>query len=1530
MTTQATGNLNVHGGELHMNDVNNAGQATFDKSVKATLNGLISSGSLNVGSAEAGDKTLVNVTQSATLSGETHIGAGSALVAGGDKALSDIASIDGTLSGRDVALTGATVTGDGGTLKASQDLSLDADSELVMTGNSTVKAGADMTVDGSADISGSVTVGSDLAVNGSLDITSSTKVTGDIDVSGSLASDGTARVGGSLNVTGEGDAVFDGAVTVSDKTTIAGNGSVSLDATGSSDLGDVSVSDSGHLDIAGNGNSISADNITMDDKGSGSISGSILNLNGGRGSITLNDQASLDISETTINGSIATTNKDAADSTHLGLDEVKISGDLTVVGGDLVLSRDNTVSGSLHISDSVNVTVNHEGSDKDKGTLTVVKGTTIDPDGKLELAANSNLISDVTMTGGSFTINGNEAGNNFDGSLAFKPQAGASLADAPVVTINGEHNQKKGITVDADAAINVSNDSTLNIKGMLSSGSNGDDTLTLNGNGETGKVVISSSNKGFADDLDIGGGTLVIDANEAIGREGTLSIIGTDVTLQNTSDGATVSKDIATNGNGLTIRTDEDFTLAGQLDAAADSIIKTGEADLVLSHDPDLNDAKSVIGTLKHNEGNITLDGTDYTIGALDIAAGEHNFTSQGGNTFHNVNAGEGSSLVLNATNPATNGSRADVLGNSGASAAGVVNLDGAVLDATGTRLGLAELHVGTSENARGSSAALFGAQGMIIDTTVDAGSTLTLDTSKITGTDLVNSGTTNVTDTELTLDGELHIGNGGTLNIDGASIIDSHIVLAHGAINILEGSASVITKDSILEFNAGLVKIAGDRLVNVHENFTMEGTIAMNSDGTIMVDSGKSVNVNGGFIGTEDLYKNGKGTLAFNRADADFSGTVHLAEGTLAATASNAYGSGSTLGISGGEVTVITGTKNGEAVRFDSAMKVEGDHAFTVNTLAHTTWNGPLSGTQGVMSKVGGSTLTINHTGSHGFTTAIKVNEGALALNGNIGSNVALAKGTMLSGNGSTLGHVNARADDTIIEIGEAGKAWTGSSDRVETLTLGSASFERSEADCMGVYKTGTKTIVDLDLAHTACDKLVITGKADLNNSLVEIRKGVYTPEQERSIADGTRFHIVEAGSLAGCFNEEVQHDLYLRNAHLENSATGTDLVLSINHKGADKSENQKGVSGVIEGIQSDHIASGNLLDMINAFDHTHSAAESKAALDSVGGLELGTMMSSLLAGNISHLRTLRSSIGNGTYSASVTFDGKGGLSRATQTNTEVWISPTTAYNKGAGDGNAPGFTRNSWGALMGIERSLNSCTLVGAAFGYDYARTEDFGATNEADTYNIDFYGTHNCGAWTHSMTLGVGFHNFDNDRFVTVGDRFARAAKGGTSGMSLNFSYELARKFTLDRKSSISPLFTMESSLAWIGKYAEEGSIGNAGLRIDRQDAWSTILGLGGRYEREFGVFEKAPKASFNAMALVTFDVGDQGAPISASFQGAPGRTFTIQPVSNERVGALLGAGVSVPFTERLSGFGGSSLEFRDGTRSLNANVGVRYTF
>ena len=252
----------------------------------------------------------------------------------------------------------------------------------------------------------------------------------------------------------------------------------------------------------------------------------------------------------------------------------------------------------------------------------------------------------------------------------------------------------------------------------------------------------------------------------------------------------------------------------------------------------------------------------------------------------------------------------------------------------------------------------------------------------------------------------------------------------------------------------------------------------------------------------------------------------------------------------------------------------------------------------------------------------------------------------------------------------------------------------------------------------------------------------------------------------------------------------------------------------------------------------------------------------------------------------------------------------------------------------MLGVDRSLTPELLLGLSCGYEYSKINIMGAQKSTgDNYYLDLYGRVNKGRWAHSFSVGVGMHELMHKRNVGVAGLapFAGGTKGDISGMSLNLSYEAAVNFRVSERATLAPVFSIDTTAAWLSGYTETG-MGNAGLSVNRQDAWSTVLGLGARYSYEFRALSRRTRkrSVLTAQVMLTLDAADQGSSVKAHFIGAPGYDFTQNGPSRDRVGGLLSVGLDLPVTDSWSGFGGVSYELRNDYRSVDGHIGVRHSF
>ncbi len=1183
--------------------------------------------------------------------------------------------------------------------------------------------------------------------------------------------------------------------------------------------------------------------------------------------ITLNGTGSASLTNIELTGDITTTNTNAADA----------------ASGSTSLSLTNsTISGDLTV---VGGTLTLGGNNSVGGAVIISDVVTIVNDAHQPAGSLSVTQGAVIKANGELRV---DAHNSLDSVIIFdryglvegaNPLLTPTDAADPMVTFIGTHEQNKDLVFASNGTINVVGSLELNghlVKKDLISQNNPAETVRLNG----GTMKINSDNEAF--DLNIASALnrIELGEDEALGAEGTLTL-GNDQTLANNTQATTQSKAINLNSKTLTVETGENLELAGVVNNG--SITKTGDAELTLSNE---SEDEKTLTKLTVDAGSVKLTGENYTVENTVLAAGT-TLSSTGGNSF-----GDGTGTT----------------GISGTNAKVVLAAD----ELDNAKLVLSHDVAPTT----GVTVTLSGTTGSLA-----AGSSLTNERAWVLGATLsgqldMNGGVSLLANSHLR-DLELTLAQDGGVGTQETEL--GNVTLQAGRLS-LNGGNSATGKTLTLEGGGDDVRsisVLGD----VAEDLS-DATLAVNADGSITTQENASLKL-GSITGAHELTKDGAGTLTLTADNAaSFGGTIALLEGTLAAQASGAFGgSAATLVIASGMTRagstrlLITGTEGGAAVSYDSTLDVQAD--LTLKTLSDTTWTtaAQLLGAAGTtLSKQGASALILNSNVPN-FATAISLNEGRLEVNGSIASAVTMSTGTTLNGSG-TLGDVTGAADSRIY-VGAAAE----SSD-IATLTVGQ--YDAHGADLL------------LDVTNAGADKLVVTvGAADVSADTLKL----HFAGDESAVAEQTRHTIVEAQGtgvvVSGDYGLRIEHNMDTRNAHTVNEGGDVILVLSKNHKGADKNGNQQSVSDALRDIERAGIATGELAQVLTALAHTTSEGQALAALDSLGGVNNTALMSSVLEGALDHTRNLRQMAGqNGA--TRIELKGSDECCRRYHTipATELWFAPTAGYTRIGGAEGVPSFGRQGYGAMLGVDRSLTPELLLGLSCGYEYSKINITGAQKSTgDNYYLDLYGRVNKGRWAHSFSVGVGVHELMHKRNVGVAGLapFAGGTKGDISGMSLNLSYEAAVNFRVSDRATLAPVFTIDSTAAWLDSYTETG-MGNAGLSVNRQDAWSTVLGLGARYSYEFRALSRRTRKSsvLTAQVMLTLDAADQGSSVKAHFIGAPGYDFTQNGPSRDRVGGLLSVGLDLPVTDSWSGFGGVSYELRNDYRSVDGHIGVRHSF
>ena len=1226
---------------------------------------------------------------------------------------------------------------------------------------------------------------------------------------------------------------------------------------------------------AGSSN-IAADNLT--------VSGS-LTMESGTNHVDVKTEMNVD-GDATVNGSMTVGGQlnvnqggsldlSLSDSTS-NLGDVSVSGDLAISGGETqkktVHADSMTVNGGGS-AELNNVNLNLTGN----GSL-VLEGLSDDEIASLEM--NSSTVIGNVITKGDYT----------DLTMSNSSIIGNLEVNGGWFTIDGRNQVSGNATIQENAHVVVKKDSSLE-SGVISLAPDGD--LTVNEGGSLGNSSISF---GGEDSDEFGGNRTVsfegdnqkLSGNVIVNADGTIQAGTVD------SDDGSVTEGTLTISGAL-VGTDHTLHLVTNGD---NSSIKINSSNDGFSSDVDLSGHLILSANNALGKGGVLIVGEDSTV-----------TTDNGRNGFGSLEIGKnisGTVLNLETLNNTTLSGDLENLGslnktgskelllNGGGTIIGSFNvMDGsAVVDGAHTVYEVGNINVASDTSMK-----------FIGESTVKGNSEDSL---------LTSSGTVFIKNATVELD---VLVNDGSLTLDDNAEVLGDMILNNGELN-LSGTGLKLDEGGRIILQSSDTIEEASRTMNVKQDLTLGGALVVNADGVLNVSTNRNLYLAGSLEGNAELALQGRGKVTIQNSSDQFSGTLSVGDySTLVGETSGAFGNASsTLKISGERAVVTTG-KDGavDSVSFEGKLDSNGKN-FEMKTWNDTYWNGVLAGT-GTMNKTGDGRLVLDKRTSDDITDTMDINvkTGELILDRMVSGDITLSGGTTLSGHSGTTGAVIANAyssKDAVIEVGSVNNKGEITTLNMGSLTMGSSS----------------RYVVDIDILGSKSDMISVSGTATLNNATVELRQDFYTLEQEKVVADKSRWTILESGDLVGSFSGKVDHDLYYYNVEVEQVDNHVDLVLHLNYKGQniyninnEIVNNVTNITNVLEHIEALN-PDGEMGKVIENLKDVNGEDNIKNALESIGGLCLTPLMQTQIDRNNNHMRIMRSAVDNTSWKMATK-----------NPNIQVWAQATGDHSELHGDGNGSGYKRDAWGGTVGVERAFQMYKLqAGMAFSYDSEDWTAMGNKNRNNTSYLDFYVRKDTKQWHHYGLVGLSQTDIGADRTVAFGNYYNKAL-GDTSAFATYASYEAAYDARVRQDSVFQLIGQVQIGYHTIDGYTEHGPIGNAGLNIEGQNALSVELGVGGRYYESFSsIFDDAPAARVGFKALFTYDAADQGAPTHASFIADPSTSYFMKPARESRYGGLFGIDLTMPYDQNVSFYMGGTFEVKSSANNITGNIGVVYTF
>ena len=411
------------------------------------------------------------------------------------------------------------------------------------------------------------------------------------------------------------------------------------------------------------------------------------------------------------------------------------------------------------------------------------------------------------------------------------------------------------------------------------------------------------------------------------------------------------------------------------------------------------------------------------------------------------------------------------------------------------------------------------------------------------------------------------------------------------------------------------------------------------------------------------------------------------------------------------------------------------------------------------------------------------------------------------------------------------------------------------------------------------------------IDNSAYEVRfteTGVTVINDEYGQDDFQGFYLVKTGNPA----EDGYYQLD------RNEKTVYNVIDQLDREGAQIPEDLK-----------------NAINAVLNIDGKKNLQELRQALDFLGTVNYSVMMHNQIDGNTSHQRMLRnrSMVGRNL--------------RHRKGCTDVYAAAffdTQRNNYGFHTGQ--GYHRTEWGGLVGADTCINQYLRLGADVAYGRARinpTQNW-AMHQNSLY-WDVYAQFRKGNWRSITALGMGIHSFDLKR--GLGSLSAKA--NNVKGYSLNFTEEVSYDWKVSDKTTIQPFAALDLNWNTIKSFTD-GDVGSMNMHVKRQRALAADLTVGGRYIRDFALLRNVPDATWYAQLGVTVSMGQRDCDMDCNFVGAPDAPFTIYAAKRDRVGLDLGAGITIPVTDRWAVFANGEAILRGDSHNINAQIGVQVAF
>lgn len=675
-------------------------------------------------------------------------------------------------------------------------------------------------------------------------------------------------------------------------------------------------------------------------------------------------------------------------------------------------------------------------------------------------------------------------------------------------------------------------------------------------------------------------------------------------------------------------------------------------------------------------------------------------------------------------------------------------------------------------------------------------------------------------------------------------------------------------------QFNGGGIVVEGGSVAVTSSNYLLFLGSSTASDATI---------INTGVFELRDTSTAGSATI-------ENSGTINLAETATAGDAAiyndshvafymNSTAGNARLINSGGATIDLSSSSGPNGDNRLSAGSIEGVGNILLGTNAlavgsnnlSTEFGGDISGVGGSLVKVGTGTLTLSGNAS-GLTGPTSIEEGTLAVTGELGGTLNVLSAGRLQGTGTVGGTT----------IGAGGMIAPGNS--IGTLHIA------------GDYTQKAGSVYQVEIGPDGSSDLIdITGEARIEGGTV------FALKAPGDYGLGTRYTILSAaGGVTGAFDA------------LDQNAPFIDLMLAYDPGNVYLDVDRNDVAFCDVATTANQCAVANSAESLGAGNPIHDAIASatdanaaRAAFDALSGEIHASTGTALVQGS----QHVRDTVNDRVRAAFAAIDAA---------NSAAWGSAFGSW------GNAAALTYATGGFLAGVDGFVAPGWQLGFMAGYSHSAFDADGraSSGSSDNYHLGLYGGTQTGALSLRAVAAYAWHNIATRRAVAFpgyADNLSAEYGAGTFQAFGELGYRIDAPGV-----SIEPF----ANLAYVNfradGFTETG--GAAALTSNGQSRDTMFTTIGVRASTDFDL--GTAKATARGMIGWRHAYGDVVPTSAHAFAGGDAFTVAGAPIATDT--AMIEAGLDFTISPAAT-FGLSYTgEFGGGMHDSNARVNLSVRF